>query len=90
MGIADLLFHVLGFAAPALALSLGMAAACFILWRGAPAKPSFMARTGMLFIVALAVLLGGLWLSGHDGRMGTYAVLVLACASCQWWWLRGR
>jgi hypothetical protein len=34
------------------------------------------------------VLLGGLWFFGHDGKMATYAALVLACASSQWWMLR--
>ena len=30
------------------------------------------------------VLVGGLVIFGHDGKMATYAVMVLACASCQW------
>jgi hypothetical protein len=29
-------------------------------------------------------LLGGLVFFGHDGKMATYAALVLSCASCQW------
>ena len=28
--------------------------------------------------------------TGHDGRMGTYAALVLASAACQAWLQRGR
>ena len=41
-------------------------------------------------MVCLAVLVGGLVLSGHDGRMATYAALVLASAACQAWLTRRR
>jgi hypothetical protein len=32
----------------------------------------------------LAVLVGGLVLTGNDGKMATYGVLVLVCASLEW------
>lgn len=88
MGMADLLFHVLGFAAPALALSLGMVAVCRIIWRKSCPRHSLIAQSATLFIASLTVLLAGLWLTGHDGRLGTYAAMVLACATCQYGWLR--
>lgn len=40
------------------------------------------------FAVGAAVLAAGLAVWGRDGRMLTYAALVLACASSQWLWLR--
>ena len=33
------------------------------------------------FGVCALVLLAGLWLTGRDGKMATYAALVLACAT---------
>ena len=38
--------------------------------------------------VGVLVLLGGLVLTGRDGKVATYAVLVLAMASSQWLLLR--
>ena len=35
------------------------------------------------------MLLAGLWLLGRDGKVLTYAALVLATASCQWLLQRG-
>ena len=32
----------------------------------------------------LAVLIGGLVLTGNDGKMATYGVLVLVCATIEW------
>jgi hypothetical protein len=37
----------------------------------------------------LFTLTAGLLLFGHDGKMATYAALVLAAALCQWLLLRG-
>ena len=36
-----------------------------------------------------AVLAAGLVLWGRDGKMLTYAALVVACATCQWVLVRG-
>ena len=36
----------------------------------------------------MAALAAGLWYFGVDGKMATYAALVVAIASCQW--LSGR
>jgi hypothetical protein len=36
----------------------------------------------------MATLLAGLWYFGVDGKMATYAALVVAIAGCQW--LSGR
>jgi len=44
---------------------------------------------GVQAAVGAAVLLAGLWVFGRDGKMLTYAALVLAGASCQWLLQRG-
>jgi hypothetical protein len=46
-------------------------------------------RWVILFAVGVAVLAAGLVLWGRDGKMLTYAALVVACATCQWVLVRG-
>ncbi|MFO1211388.1 MAG: hypothetical protein U1E74_01840 [Paenacidovorax caeni] len=50
---------------------------------------TWYAQAAINSIVGCAVLLAGLWWLGRDGRMLTYAALVLACASSRWLLLRG-
>lgn len=49
---------------------------------------------GINALLGIVVLAMGLVLSGQDGRMMTYAALVLALGSCQWLmsggWRKGR
>ena len=35
-------------------------------------------------VVGLAVLVGGLVITGNDGKMATYGALVLICATIEW------
>ena len=44
----------------------------------------FRSRAAIIFIVNMFVLIAGLVLFGNDGKMATYAALVLAAATCQW------
>jgi len=81
--------HLLNFLAPALCLPLllwPMARLAF----GRPAgAPRWWVQWGVQAAVGVAVLLAGLWVFGRDGKMLTYAALVLAGASCQWLLQRG-
>ena len=89
MTFLALLGHLLNFVAPALAVAL-------LLW-GAPRllpkarRGRWTARRELAGLVGLgvAVLLAGLVLWGRDGKMLTYAALVLAQGSLAWW-VRGR
>jgi len=84
MGFLDIIFHLANFAAPALALALLMPwAGRWVLGRGG-FSPRYAVQVGVGFAVGLGVLLGGLWWFGRDGKMMTYAVLVLALATAQW------
>lgn len=82
MGPLDLLNHLLNFAAPALFVALVVTlAAPWVVGRSALAwRVQFAIQAG----VGVAVLLGGLLMTGRDGRMGSYAALVLATVACQW------
>ena len=80
--------HLLNLVAPAavVALLLVLLASFFSRFSGAkrPAAQSIWARAAIIFIVNMLVLIAGLVLFGNDGKMATYAALVLAAAVCQW------
>ena len=84
MGPLDILNHLLNFVAPAAAVALLLVLAGG--WIGPKGRPAMAAwrRFAVLFVVGVAVLAGGLVLLGRDGKMLTYAALVLGCASTQW------
>ena len=88
MGLLGILNHLLNFAAPAAALALMLVATGA--WFGPQSRPALSAvrRFVILFAVALAVLTAGLVLFGRDGKMLTYAALVVGCATAQWVLLR--
>lgn len=78
--------HVAGFLFPALALAA-------VLWLALrtrrPARLGPGGQALVLVAVGVAVLVAGLLVFGRDGKMLTYAVLVLAQGTAGWW-LRGR
>ena len=85
MGPLDLLWHVLNLLAPAVGLGLMAASVSKLLWRQALASVPWR-RLALWGVAAPALaLLGGLVLSGHDGRMATYAAMVVVCAGALWW-----
>jgi uncharacterized membrane protein (GlpM family) len=89
MGPLDSLNHVLNFLAPAFCVALLTVIGARILMKKGAKTPRMAAQFAINFVFSALVLLAGLWLFGHDGKMATYAALVLACASVQAWMLRG-
>ena len=85
--------HWLNLVAPAalMALLLPLLARVFIrfLTSNKAVRPVWWAQAAINFIVGVVVLMGGLVLFGHDGKMLTYVVLVLAMALSQWSQLGG-
>ena len=81
MGPIDFLLHLAGFLAPAAFLALMLPLMARLLVRTAPGfwKPAIA-----VFLAATAALAVGLWWFGRDGKMATYAAVVLAAASAQW------
>jgi hypothetical protein len=49
-----------------------------------PPNQSIYAQAAIIFIVNAIVLTAGLVFFGNDGKMATYAAMVLAAAVCQW------
>ena len=84
MATSDLLNHLLNFAAPAAFVAVLVMLLARVLVRRVPRATAWWVQLLLNFAVGLAVLVGGLWVYGVDGKMVTYAVLVLACASSQW------
>jgi len=85
MGPLDLLWHLLNLLAPGVSLGLIAAAGTKLLWRRDLADVAYsrLARWGAG--AATAAMLAGLVITGRDGRMATYAAMVLACAAALWW-----
>lgn len=88
MDLIDLVGHVAGFLAPALGVGAGVALLARLLDRKALPARTLLKNCAINFAVCAAVLLAGLALSGHDGRMLTYVALALACAAAQAWQMR--
>ena len=89
MGLPDLFFHLLNFVAPAAALACVLVLAGHGLRPSAPPLLAWWLQWCVVCAVGAAVLLGGLWWWGRDGKMATYAALVVAAATAQWLLVRG-
>lgn len=84
MSALDFLFHLLSFLAPALFISVALAGGARLVWRKQPHLLPWHQMAAINALLGILVLALGLVLTGQDGRMGTYAVLVLALGTCQW------
>jgi uncharacterized membrane protein YfcA len=85
MGPLDLLWHLLNLLAPALALGLIASALAKLLWRRELGAVPWRQLAAWGSLAAVLALLGGLVVSGRDGRMATYIAMVLGCALALWW-----
>jgi hypothetical protein len=85
--------HLLNFIAPAavVALLLALSSRVFnrFLVSKRPITQSMYVQVAIIFIVNVIVLAAGLVFFGNDGKMATYAVMVLASALSQWVLARG-
>ena len=84
MSLPGLLNHLFNFVLPALAVGCLLAALAPLLMEKARPHHSWLTQAAINSAAGLLVLLVGLLLFGHDGKMATYAAMVLACASSQW------
>lgn len=84
MGPLDLLIHLMSFAAPALFLALLLVLLGRIMVPNKPSALMAWVQAAINFIAGLAVLAAGLWYFGRDGKMATYAALVVVMGTSQW------
>jgi hypothetical protein len=80
----NLLWHIANFVLPAVGVGALTAALCKLFWRRSLARTSWFTLAWQASAAGLAVLVAGLVVTGHDGRMVTYAGLVVACALVPW------
>ncbi len=84
MDVLDILFHLLGFAAPAVTLGLLLPLAARLLLAPGHIVTGFWGQAAIVTACGLAVLGGGLWFFSHDGKMATYGALVGVASVVQW------
>ena len=84
MDALDLFWHIANFVLPAIGVGALSAALCKLLWRRALARFTWFTLAWQASAAGLAVLVAGLVITGHDGRMITWAGLVTACAVVPW------
>lgn len=83
MSAPDALLHLLGFLAPiAFVAVLTALVAPWILPRGP--RPGRATCAMVNLAAGLAASAAGLWFFGVDGKMASYAAVVLAVATAQW------
>ena len=84
MSLFGLLDHLLNFIAPALVVGLLVAAMAPVLMKKSRPHHSWLIQSAINSGANVLVLLAGMLIFGHDGKMATYAAMVLTCASSQW------
>jgi hypothetical protein len=90
MNWGDVFNHLFNFAAPALALAvlLPLVAARFFRKKRGGAL-SWWLQIAINGVAGLAALVLSLWWLGSDGKVQTYATLVLVVTTSQWLLVRG-
>ena len=85
MGPLDVFWHLANLLAPALGLALIAPTLAKLLWRDALRSRPWARLAGWVFAADAGVVLAGLALLGRDGRMTTYAAMVITTAAVLWW-----
>lgn len=86
MGSSEQIIHVLNFIAPA----WGVALFCVFVARAIARAGLPVSRWGLLkqtvvsAVLGMVALGGGLFVWGVDGKMASYAALVMVCGTAQW------
>ena len=81
--------HVLNFLAPAAFLALLLALAARLLWRKSTPLLNLWEQVLLNVVLGAVILAAGLAVTGRDGRLATYALLVLGLSTSQWVMVRG-
>ena len=80
----SLIVHVLNFFAPAVLVAAWITLISPLIWRSSRPWKAWGSRFVLNSMSgALMLVLGLIW-TGQDGKMVSYAAMVLACATSQW------
>ena len=85
MGPLDALWHLINFFVPAIGVGLLGAAGAKLFWRRDLARVSWRRLASWATGAGALTLLAGLVIFGRDGRVATYAAIVVASAAALWW-----
>ena len=88
MDSLSLIVHLVNFLAPAVFMAAWMGVLTRLLWRHKPSLVKPWQQFVLNSLAGMVVLIGGLVLGGQDGKMLTYSLLVVVCASLQWLFFR--
>jgi len=89
MSAFQLFNHLFNFVLPALALAVVLALGARVLMKKGAGAPGLWGQVAINFVAGVVALMGGLVVTGRDGRIGTYAVMVVVCGTVQWGVMRG-
>lgn len=89
MSPLQFLDHLLNFVAPAIVVAGLLVLGLRVTQRTRSLRVPLWKQVAITTGVGVVTLLGGLVLTGHDGRMATYAALALVAGTVQWALLRG-
>jgi hypothetical protein len=78
-------WHIANFFAPALVVGLLAAAAAKGVWRRDLAAIGWLRLAAWASAAMAVVSMLGLVIFEHDGKMITYAAMLVACAAALWW-----
>ena len=85
MDVIGAFWHLLNFAAPAVAIGLLASLMARLLWRHEMAGISVWRLWRWSSGLALIASIAGLIVFGRDGKMATYTAIVLSGAAGLWW-----
>jgi Flp pilus assembly protein TadB len=84
LGPVDAFWHLLNFFAPAVGVGLIAAGFAKLLWRRELTAASWPRLALWATVGGALVLIAGLVVFGHDGKMATYAAMVGVCGVMLW------
>ena len=84
MGPLDAFWHLLNFFAPPVGVGLIASAFAKLLWRRELKTVGWMRLATWATANCALVLVAGLIVFGHDGKMATYVAMVCACGLTLW------
>jgi hypothetical protein len=85
MQVTDTFWHIANFFAPAIVVGLLAAAMTKVIWRRELAGIGWLRLAAWAGAAMALVSMAGLVIFERDGKMITYAAMLLACAVALWW-----
>ena len=84
MGPLDQIYHFANFLAPACVVGIALALVGQFFAKNRAAAHGFIVQTAINFVAGSVALGFGLWFFGRDGKMASYAALLVVATPSQW------